>query len=101
MREASYRHRELGDQISEILDNIRKGYDKRVRPNYGGKFFATSFKRGAFSSVSKFALLYCCGFSLGADRFLYVFTLRIALQCRNVDSFELWKVFTLGIFLFL
>jgi hypothetical protein len=27
---------ELGTKVSEILDSIRQGYDKRVRPNYGG-----------------------------------------------------------------
>lgn len=26
----------LGTKVSEILNSIREGYDKRVRPNYGG-----------------------------------------------------------------
>lgn len=30
----------LGDvNISAILDSLSVGYDKRVRPNYGGKFW--------------------------------------------------------------
>lgn len=28
----------LGTKVSEILNTIREGYDKRVRPNYGGIF---------------------------------------------------------------
>jgi hypothetical protein len=34
---SSPRNRELGDEVSSILNRIRNEYDKRVRPNYGGK----------------------------------------------------------------
>jgi hypothetical protein len=34
----------LGDvNISSILDSLSASYDKRVRPNYGGKLSSTLF----------------------------------------------------------
>ncbi len=37
MRDAPVQEqRVLGDEVSNILNSIRVGYDKRVRPNYGG-----------------------------------------------------------------
>lgn len=33
----------IQNNVTAILDKLQRGYDKRVRPNYGGKFLYHRF----------------------------------------------------------
>ena len=48
-----FRYSEFGDvNISALLNSFQMGYDKRVRPNYGGENYAKARKKNYHGKVS-------------------------------------------------